>query len=240
MTFLRVEGRVSMEVGAPVSWLALALLKAQHGVVEAVLVDHGRHALNAEVSLQHVQHVCRASMQTGAPPLLLAPSRSPFGVLLREVQSLQLSLQLAGQRAESGPPPCGGGDSVAGQRGLGARLAAVGRAAVLTMTLPPPQGAGGGSLSEEGAQSSQHAGLRLQTAETQTQQSRQSCNHLTQRHRSKQQEYISSSLSNDYNQLLLKCLGADSLPVTELSAAKRLLKVKSNLICVKADFLSHV
>lgn len=157
-----------------VSMLALAPQRGNHdGVVEAVLVDHGAHALNAEVSLQDVQRVC------GTSGLLLATRRrrsSPD--LLAEVQPLQLSLQLAGQRAESGPPPCRVGRHMAGQRRLRAGFpeqeAAVGSAA-LPLLPPPPGGAllrrgrpGGRSLSEDGAQSSQHAGLRLHITEPQT------------------------------------------------------------------------
>lgn len=92
----------------------------------------------------------------------------------------------------------GGAEAVAGQQGLWAGITqeAVGSVGVLrpTRTCPlgvratallppppraaplgrwqlgPPQGAGGGSISDEGAQSSQDAGLGLQTAETQTAQ----------------------------------------------------------------------
>lgn len=183
-----------------------SLLYPHHGVVETVFVNHGGHALNAEVSLQQAAEVqrlsCRTSTQTGAPALLLAPPpvavSSSLGLLLGEVQPLQLSLQLAGQGAESGPLPRRVGGGAAGQQRLRAGFsleeAAVGSAALLwppmsrhlgvgaTSLLPPPpgaaplrrgqpgppQGAGGRSVSEERAQSSQHAGLRLQTAETQT------------------------------------------------------------------------
>lgn len=190
-----------------VSTLALALqrghssaLHPQQGIVETVLVNHGGHALNAEVSLQQLQHVsCRTLTQTGAPSALLAVRCwcSSLRLLLHEVQPLQLSLQLAGQGAQPAPPPCGVGGGVAGQRRLRAGFshdaAAVRSAALLRPTksrplgvgatplLPPPpgaaplcgqpappQGAGRGSVSEEGAQSSQDAGLRLQTAGTQT------------------------------------------------------------------------
>lgn len=190
----------------PVSLLALALalqrggrLDAQHGVVETVLVDHGGQTLNAEVSLQQLQRLsCRTPSQTGAPSLVLARRRSSLGLVLSEVQSLQLSLQLAGQGAESAPLPRRVAGGPARQQRLRAGVsqdgAASGSAAVLRLTvsrplgvgatslLPPPpgaapvrrrqpgppQGAAGRSLSDEGAQSSQHAGLRLQTTETQT------------------------------------------------------------------------
>lgn len=164
-----------------------SLLDSQHGVVETVLVDDGRHALNAEVSLQQAAEV--QLLRSGAPSPLVV---SALCVLLAEVQPLQLSLQVAGQGAEAAPLPRRGG-SVAGQQRLRAGVSQDQPAALVRLTvrrplgvgatallppppgasslrcaqLGPPQGAGRRSVSEEGAQDSQHAGLRLQTTETQ-------------------------------------------------------------------------
>lgn len=102
----------------------LACLSSQSGVVEAVLVDHGGHALNAEVSLHEATKVQDLSSwtpsQTGAPPLLLAPP--VLRLLLGEVQPLQLGLQLAGEGSESGPLPRQVGGGSAGQQRLRAGL----------------------------------------------------------------------------------------------------------------------
>lgn len=170
----------------------------QHRVVEAVFVDHGRHALNAEVSPHkdaEVQSVSGCTPpQTGGPPLLLVQALRRSLVVLGEVEALQLRLQLSGQGAESGPHP--GGAGVARQRRLGAGFlqgAAALRRRMRSGSLevgaagsgpPPPGGAplGGGRpgspqgaasslVFEEGAESAEQSGLRLQITETQTAES---------------------------------------------------------------------